>query len=396
MPLALLSRFRAFHEHYMLSSDYLAIIRIMFALAYLLGGGMYHFEWIAQFPDLFFEPHPSLASFFNGFPSAVWFHMLSIGLIASAVALLFGLFTRTMSLLFVFLFFLGFSFVCAFGSIGFHHIIPLTVFTLSFSCWGGSFSIDAKRRQTTSLSSTHRPTSSMLGILALIISFSYLTAGLFKIGAGWFSFDSQAVQAHLISFKYSNQSSTFFSEILLTLKSKVIWEILDYLIVLMEILPFAVIFFPRLFNLSLLFLTLMHLGIYFVFGISFGSFPLLLAFLMIDWKHSPIINRLRAFMQRQFDKTWGVPVYLIMSLTVLAYLSIHYLRGYDEWINGFPVEIDWALFISAAIFFVFYIETEWLRISKREEAKKDSLTGTSAPTNNKESSSGYTTTTPLV
>lgn len=262
----------------------LALIRMLFAGYFLLflGGRL---DWLATYPDSFFHPTPGLAAWLPGFPPLILAWTLAIFSFVCTTALFFGFRTpwasRGMALgLFVF-----FVLVQGFGKNDHTMLIALCPLLMSFSGWGQCWSMDAGRRQA-----PPKAEAWPIAILALVIGFLWMTAGLFKALGGWLEFDSFAVQANVLAYGIASGHESFLNPQLFESLPDGLLEALDWGVVFFEILFFPAAFFPRLFRLWIFAAITLHLGIFLYMGFDFSTFVLcympLFAWNGVNWKAS--------------------------------------------------------------------------------------------------------------
>jgi len=349
-----MSRFSAWLEEYNLSPEQLGLVRIFIAAAFLLFGGMYHFEWMGEFPPVFFHPYPSLASFFHHFPPLFVLHIFNFSIPFFAVMLLAGYKTELASYGFVISFLVCYSFAWAFGQINSTILVPLFVLLMAHSGWGSRYSMDAYLNKDGLRSNETR--SFLVNYLAMFIAFAYFTSGFIKIAGGWLSPSSQATYGYMITNYYVTQRMALLAPFLIHFHSKWFWEAGDYFTTIAEVSPLLTLLYPRYFRLSLFCVATFHVFVFFGLNISFGYYPLLLTMFIVDWKQSLIIKRILDFFDKHLASFfrpanwyWFVAIYVV-------YMVVFYLRGYSSWLNGYAVEVTVALFVTYMLLGVFYVE----------------------------------------
>lgn len=338
-----------------LSKEHLALFRILFAGFYLFTfGGIYRFDWMASFPSFFYNPPPSLGLFFDSFPNVYFLHGVNLALPLLAICLLMGYKTRTTSLLFGLLFIVNATFLNSFGKISHSHLIPFTVLIFAFSGWGNKFSFD--EFLDNKKANIKKRNFNVIPFYGLIISFAFFTSGFSKLIGGWLDIDYQAtrylmcVNAEFLD-RYNLLTSFFIDHV----QSKIIWEIIDYTIVIIEIVPLLLLFYPKYFRVSMFLIATFHIGVYFLLNISFGFYPLLYLVFIIRWSDSPTIKKIIEIAEKY--KVFNYKkLYVLLSVLIYAiYIFILYafdLKGEE----GQSINLLISLFVSYVIVFYFICE----------------------------------------
>lgn len=340
-------------ERYKLEYEHLAIFRMVFALFFLLFSGFPRFDWMSDYPDFFYRPNLSIATFFDTFPPDWFFHIINVTLPLLAVFIFVGFKTFWSSLLFGVLLIIAYSFTFAFGKINHSHFIPYTAIIFAFSGWGKCFSLDQHFKSL-------NLTFNVIPFYALIVSFSYFTSGFAKLINGWLNWENQASYGYLIQNYFLTEEKTFIASQILTINSLLFWKFVDYSVVFIETMPllFLLLFRKRLFRFSLLLVALFHLLVYLTFNISFAYYPLFLCLFIIDWTKSPTIkktieylNTFSTLLQNKLKMT------IIISILFFSYVFILY-SGLADYDGDFPFTHTVSLFLSFAIVLYFYVENK--------------------------------------
>jgi hypothetical protein len=367
-----MSRFSAWLEEYNLSPEQLALVRIAISGSYLLFAGMYHFEWMAEFPPVFFHPYPSLATLFHQFPSLYVLHILNFSIPFFAVMLLAGYKTELAAYGFVISYIICFSFAWAFGQINSTFLVPVFTLLMAPSGWGRKYSIDAYLNKGSEPDTRNK--SFWVNYLAMFIAFAYFTSGFVKIAGGWLSLSSQATYGYLVDNYYVTQRTAILAPYLISLHSKLFWEAGDYFTAIIEVSALLLLLYPRHFRLSLFCIATFHVFVFLSLNISFGYYPLLLTAFIVDWKHSGIIKRLINFCDRHLVSFFRPANWYLFVLVYAIYMLVFYLRGYKSWLNGYAIEINVALFVTYFVLVIFYIEyikiNGWLFKGKKQPATR--------------------------
>ena len=350
-------KFKSWIDSLYLPLDHLAIFRIFFSLFIFFFIGYPRFDWIASFPDFFYSPSLSIASFFDSFPSQNFFVIINFLLPLLILFVLVGYKTFWTSILLGILFIVVSSFEFAFGKINHSHFIPFTLMLFSFSGWGKRLSVDFYLSNKIEIKQHAKSAKNVLPLYALIISFSYFTSGFSKLVGGWLELDFQAAYAYLVKNFYFIERQAYFSSYALDVNSLFIWEVIDYIVVIVEMIPLFFIFNKKVFSIGLFFIVCFHLIVYLVFNISFGFYPLLLCVFIINWKESQTIVHLLRFFTNNIQ-------WLSKRLFVLIFISVFYLfyivlmySNIENLGGEYPLGYPLSLLLSFIITLYFFIES---------------------------------------
>jgi len=338
-----------------LSVEHLALFRILFATFYLFTfGGIYRFDWMASFPSFFYNPPPSFGSLFDSFPNVYFLHGVNLVLPVLAIFVLMGYKTRYTSLLFGLLLIVNSSFLNSFGKISHSHLVPFTALIFAFSGWGAKFSFDEflnKRKLH-----IKKRDFNVVPFYALIISFAFFTSGFSKLIGGWLDINYQATRylmcANAEFLDRYNLLTSFFIE---QVHSRIIWEIIDWTIVTIEIAPLLLLFYPKYFRISMFLIATFHVGVYFLLNISFGFYPLLYLVFIIRWSDSSTIRRMCEIGEKYNIANYK-KFYILLALLIYT-IYIFILYGVDlKAEEGQSINLLISLFISYLLAFYFFCE----------------------------------------
>jgi hypothetical protein len=245
----------------------LGLYRILFGvymLLQLLPDGL----WLGNLPPPSFSPPVSIAALFNRYPPYWVMFVLNAATLSCLSALIIGWNTVLASLGTAVGFVLVESFAFADGKIDhsiFGAIIPLT---LAFSGWGAAFSVDSRRGDFEARRfSTNHPW--LLAILAMLLGFALLTAGMAKVHGGWLRSDTLGARWNILLNYYvlgRRLSVAFWA---MQHFPPWLWKFLDFTTVLWEVgFIFTV---PRRTwcRLACAMGTFFHFGVWWLFGIPF-------------------------------------------------------------------------------------------------------------------------------
>ena len=278
------------HLDYRASATALGAYRIAYVLLTLVAFDSRGYAWIADLPPAFFDPPPGPASLFRGFPPSWVFESLDVLRPVLVAGILIGWRTREVSIGLVLVNLYAHLFLFSFGKID-HDILAVITPLLFASTWGRALSVDAvldpRPRRTDGLAR---------GLLACLLSFGFLTAGLPKLWS-WLDFDlsTHGVMSWVLNAEM-NDRSYFLAPYFRELRSPWAWEALDVMAIGFELFAVVALFVgPAAFKMWCVAAVLFHLFNYLVLNIPFSiHLPLYMAF--ADW--SPIAHRLQAGMRR--------------------------------------------------------------------------------------------------
>jgi hypothetical protein len=352
---SLLQRVDQLIEHeYVLPQGALSLFRIIYASFVLFIIGVPRFRWIAERPDFFFDPPSfSLAGFFSGFPGYFFFLSIDMLLVILFVMLLFGLYTRLVTMGIGLLMVVGFSFYYSFGKINHDAFLMIYVpFAMVFSNWNRYFSLDRQRKSFSAhQAEKHWPVL----LLAILLGFAMFSAGVPKLLDGWLNINTQAVKGFVVNFNYYDTSpERFLQPYLIGLDFPLFWEMMDYTAVLFEVLFLLAVIRRRLFMAFVVMAVTFHTMNILFFSISFVN-NLALYLLFIEWK--PVLSKFnRLPIKRYLKKTVFWPVMAIVAACYLLEMPLTY-QSFTEWL-GIPfLTSSLILSLLANTFFVYHFST---------------------------------------
>ncbi len=241
------------NQAFYMSNKTLATYRILYCIAVIFIIGIPNYSWIANHPTYIYNPPSySIAAFFQGFPGFIFLETLSLSIIVLYLFLLFGFYTRLVSILLTIFMIIGQSFAFSFGKIDHNILFVILPLMMAFSAWGNHYSIDHIRGKEYSSNPW------IITIIALVIGFAMFTAGVPKLLHGWLDVSSQATQSYVIKKYYSGAELALWAPYLMNLSSEVFWESLDYLAVVFEIGFLVVVFKPTIFRVFIFLALCFH------------------------------------------------------------------------------------------------------------------------------------------
>lgn len=252
----------------------LARFRIIFGVGALLT--LFDFTWWGGYPASMYLPPPGPFQLLPGFPPVAVAYAVEIGVALAMSCIAFGYRTRLACWVATVLMIIGFGFTYSFGKIDHPILFAIAPAVLSFSGWGDELSIDKARGLRPS---GFRPW--ILRLLALLIGLAFLTAAISKVRAGWLSPDTQAVRREVLA-AYVDGNTGGILPPLVHLDAPVLWEMLDWATVIMELAIVVCVLSWRAFRVSIAIATIFHFGVYILLTISFG-FNVLVYGAFVQW-----------------------------------------------------------------------------------------------------------------
>lgn len=251
----------------------LCLFRVVFGL-FTLFLRWPSFRWLSTVPDAFYNPPIfSLSSFFSGFPHAFVFYSLDCCLSVFIVALLIGLFTRFATVALLITLIVANSFQYSLGKIDHGGVLYLCVLLImSFQDWGRYFSVDALLfRERNVPQDSSRPHKNLY-FLALLIAFSFFTAGFGKALA-WVDFDlsTSGFLSWLYSGYFSYGRTHLLAPFIVGLELPLLWELIDYSAVLFELGFLLAMFWRRAWYVWLALGCFFHLSNSLLLNIPFNT-----------------------------------------------------------------------------------------------------------------------------
>jgi predicted DCC family thiol-disulfide oxidoreductase YuxK/uncharacterized membrane protein YphA (DoxX/SURF4 family) len=303
------------HGFVPVSAEGLALSRILYASFFLLLG-IPTFSWVSANPPGFFDPPPlSIAAWFAGFPDPRALRALDVSICVLFVFLLTGFKTRASSVLLTLALIIGNSFRFSFGKID-HTILPVVMpAVMAFSGWEACYSIDARNR-TRAMTVHAWP----LTLLALLIGFGFLSAGLPKLAA-WVDFDrsTQGVRSWVVQ-SWAMGRRRLLLPFFMTIDNAFFWEALDLAAVAFEVSFILSIANRKAFRTFLSMAVMFHFSNMFMLNIPFTPYmPVYAVFL--PWEE--VTSRLPRTVTRLLDavtslRGMGLLLGLFLPLYVLA------------------------------------------------------------------------------
>lgn len=339
----------------------LAAFRILFSLFCLLSLiGVLRIDTLVIYPYEFYKPQVSFAYLFKSLPNISFLYLLDTLSIVFLVGMLFGIKTKWCSILFGISFICSASFIYAFSKIGHQHFMPFTAIIFAFSGWGNKYSLD-------SIFSTEKISKSIINIYALftlVISFSFFTSGFAKLLGGWLNPSFQAVRYYqLRDLFFVERYNLLTSFAAYKLTSKWFWEVMDYSIVIIEIMPLFLMFYPKILRYFMFLLASFHLGVYLIMNITFGMYPLIYLPFIADWQNSYLLVKIKAL----FNKAKVEKPVVFASFLLVLFMSVvlHYVLNFND-ARGLSLHRGIILLLSYFITLIFFLEAIFIKNSNEK------------------------------
>lgn len=263
---------------YAMTASSLGLYRIVFSLIILLIA-LPNGYWVSSLPNSFFAPPPGPTFFFfHGFPGRLFFHIMNGALVFMTVCLLFGYYTRSVSVLFSISFVALRAWEYSCGKINHDFIVLLIAPLLAAAGWGNFWSVDRPPKQDPTQSAKGEP----IALYAFIVGVMMLSADIPKLLSGWLNPHWHAVLGNVITSHFITGRATWFSQAALEIRSSWFWESLDWFTCALEFAFICVFFRRSRLRAVCAIATFFHLGISLLMKIYFWG-NLLAYGVFADW-----------------------------------------------------------------------------------------------------------------
>lgn len=252
--------------------------RIIFGVGALLT--LFDFSWFGSLPASLYLPPPGPFMLFSGFPPTPVAVAIEIGIALAFASLTFGYRTMLAGWTASILMILGFGFTYSLGKIDHPILFAIAPAILGFTGWGAELSVDRM------LGRSHQLRIWPLRLLALIIGIAFFTAGFAKLRAGWLSPSTQATRREFLNF-YTSGNDGGILPWLAHLDAAVLWELLDWAVVILELGVVVCVASWAWFRVALALATIFHFGVLVLLTISFG-FNVLVYGAYVQWSKVPV------------------------------------------------------------------------------------------------------------
>lgn len=257
----------------LIDSQSLCLFRVVFGL-FILFFKWQSFRWIGTVPEAFYNPPIlSLSSLFTDFPHQAFFNGIDFLIAIFTIALLIGLLTRLSTIALLVLLIVANSFQYSLGKIDHGSVLYLCVLLImSFKDWGRYVSADNfffyKNR---ALSSSSKPQEN-LWLLAVLISFSFFTAG-FSKALVWIDFDlsTSGFLSWLYSGYFSFGRTHLLAPFIIGIDLPFLWELVDMSAVIFELGFLAAMFWRKAWYVWLTIACFFHLSNTLLLNIPFNT-----------------------------------------------------------------------------------------------------------------------------
>ena len=302
---------------YAASDRQLSLARIVFAGYMLFLVGVPSFAWIADAPDVLFNPpFLSPANILTGWPPDAVMYLLSLGVLVGFVLLLFGIATRFVSIALGVVLLAGYNLAYSFGKIDHSILQPAALLVMSVSGWGNRYRLFPRGE----VAERRDRNAAALGILAILIGFAYLSAALPKISGGWLDPGSQAVRGWVTLYSNIDGGESLLAGPLLAIDAPWFWEAFDWAAVGLETLIITAVPWPRLFRAFLFVAVLFHVANWLLLNIAF-AINLSIYALFVQWQ--PWLDRVGLGRPRVWNSgTRWVALGAVAALVVGAWVLL--------------------------------------------------------------------------
>jgi uncharacterized membrane protein YphA (DoxX/SURF4 family) len=214
---------------YELPAKSLGIYRIIFA-GMLLALNFPRWLWISSFDNSFYRPAIGIMIFSPGLPPAWLLYLLNLLGIAFTLFLLFGRYTRIVSIGVALTMLIGNSFDYSFGLIAHDIFLIIVPMVMAFSRWGDSFSLDALYQKPPLRKDGGWP----LAMLALLLGSAMMYTTIGKIRGGWLDLHRHAVYQYMLVSYYQSARQNAVAAFALNHTPMWLWKLQDLLTILLE------------------------------------------------------------------------------------------------------------------------------------------------------------------
>lgn len=299
-------------------SEALNVFRIIVAIWILL----FHFEsfsWLGTLPDyLMKEPILSGANIFRSYPDVRIFYFLDFIRLLCLLFLLLGIKARISGVIFFCITIFCKSFQYTLGSIEHDFLLFFLIFVMSFSNWGTGYALVPDRKLNWLEDKYY------LAIFAIVLCWGMFTAGLMK-GLIWVDFDvnTSGFSRWLTEGYFIMERNRFLTEYMLSVDWRVL-EIMDYVAVIFELIPFALIMISRrAWLIWILVAIIFHITNILVLNINFITHFLVYA-LFINW------SAFRFKMQIVTKNYLSVFGFLLIVVFILRFIDVFFGSNYQN------------------------------------------------------------------
>lgn len=344
-------------EAYRRPVAWLALWRILYAAAQLVGWHTPPVVPLGALGDLFFFPPLGPFEMLPGYPPVRAIRLVELARDVSLLALLVGYRTGaagwTAGLTQMFLAGLRYST----GKIDHELLIFLVPIVMASSPWGAALSVDAGRPARRPPADSGPP----LAWLALAIGVTYFTAGFAKALTGWLDPSGSATRGYLVLYlRQYPWGGTAVNALLAESVPAWVWKAMDYATVLFETSVLVTIVRPAWFRTALTAALGFHLGVVALLNIDFTRLIVC---------YAPFLFAPRGDRLAQIDRTltrvlaWpGRAWPLVLGVVGALYWQYGQRRGYpalaDEWPAPRPLSLAIALAVVALAYLTW---RDWLR-----------------------------------
>ncbi|GAA1965553.1 HTTM domain-containing protein [Microbacterium deminutum] len=273
-----MSRFDSWVNTGPFSARDVGLFRIVFTL--LLIPYLPRLSGLGAYPSGLLDPPAGPFAMLREFPPVPVLVVMELVIAVAVVATLCGLYTRVASILLTVMLVIAYGLVFSLGKVDHVAVMISVPAIMSFARWGDTFSLDALRRRprrgrgsATGDPTTIHPTRSQpqwpLRFLAIAIGIAFVTAAIPKVSNGWLDFSTQASYGYQVRQNFIAESPGLLAGVLAHFPSAPLWEMLDWVTVLLELGVLVSVLSWTTWRTVLSLLTLFHLAIALSLGIFF-------------------------------------------------------------------------------------------------------------------------------
>lgn len=327
----------------------LCLFRIVFGL-FTLCFRWQSFRWIGSVPDAFYNPPiVSVSSLFSSFPHTFFFYTIDFCLAIFTITLLIGFFTRFSTIALLVILIVANNFQYSLGKIDHGSVLYLCVLlTMALKDWGRYLSVDYFLfHKQQNLSPFSKPQEN-LWLLAVLISFSFFTAGFGK-ALTWIDFDlsTSGFLSWLYSGYFSYGRTHLLAPFIIGINVPLLWELVDFSAVIFELGFLIAMFWRRAWYVWLAIACFFHLSNGLLLNIPFNTNAIAyLAF--IPWSQLSSFNRVLIHSFRR----WIWLLIVLWTLTLSLSLSVgHAFNGLAYYL-GESLNIPTATLLASCVLWI--------------------------------------------
>jgi len=227
-------------------------------------------EWVTTLPSQFFDPPLSIAALARTFPSSEAVATVNLVAAVASIALLLGYRTRIASVATTVTFIIAYSFAHSTGKIDHLILVVAAPALLSTSGWGAVWSLDASSGRERHFEHDRSTGRWNLAWLAVVIAVGLATSGVTKLYTGWLDFGLSSSYGQVLRGASYSQMP-WLSTLTLRLVDSWLWELSDWLTVMVELAGLMAVWRVMWFRAWCLALAVFHLMVALHMNIWFSA-----------------------------------------------------------------------------------------------------------------------------